>query len=709
MIPVTRLFGRRTSVLLGGLMICVRVNPLEAAPARVVITSPAERQTVLAPGSVVLGALAAGSVLWVDFYQDGRLVGWAEREPFTFEWSGLMPGEYCVEARALSASGETVVSPAVCFTVASETSAALTRGPYIMMGHETNRSTLVWRTDVAADGWVEYGLTSAYGFAQGSAELRQQHEVTLTNLVPGQTYHYRIRSGGAVLATAEFRSAKPPGTPVRIAWTADHRSGQGGPIAAVIQACKPDLILDAGDLMGWCNLPGLDAEFFSVFGVALRQTPFYWTPGNHEGGGCAPCLEAFGLLPEDHQSYSIEYGDLQAIALNSVRLPSPEWLREKLAASNKPWKFVFTHVPSYSASGGHGEWEGQHIRADYIPLFEEYRGAAWITGHSHYYWRSQPIHGVTHLVVGSGGAPIYNLGGLPPYTAGANDAAQVFAYADLEGDFMHIHALDQFNTQIDETVIDRRCAFQLDGVLEADAFPVAQRSGGLTLWAAVSGRYLYLATPNATGADHFIFLSRTPSEQMRDLGPVWAKDGQVMAYDAFLAGHGASMSNGWFNGAGAALGNLRVARSTTRITKDGVLEGVIDLQALYGGIPPVIYLAAAPYGADVGGLLDASGQCPAGNLDLDIQPDEFVAVNTAPITLGDGRLTGISLTPEGKAILDFLGEPGTVYYIEASPDLKSWHVLDSEQADLRGRFTYRDSRAGLGPQQFYRTRRGTTP
>src|SRR5512147_2281280 len=105
---------------------------------------------------------------------------------------------------------------------------------------------------------------------------------------------------------------------------------------------------------------------------------------------------------------------------------------------------------------------------------------------------------------------------------------------------------------------------------------VAQRSGGLTLWAAVADRYLYLATTSATGADHFIFLSRISSDQMPDVGPVWAKAGQAMVYDAFLAGHGATMSNGWFNAAGAAFGNLRVARSTTRISKDGVLEGVID-------------------------------------------------------------------------------------------------------------------------------------
>ena len=95
-----------------------------------------------------------------------------------------------------------------------------------------------------------------------------------------------------------------------------------------------------------------------------------------------------------------------------------------------------------------------------------------------------------------------------------------------------------------------------NGQLDAPAFLLAQRSGGLALWAAVAGRYLYVATTNATDEDHFIFLSRTQSDQMNELGPVWAKAGRVMAFDAFLAGQGATMSNGWFNHAGGAFGNL---------------------------------------------------------------------------------------------------------------------------------------------------------
>ncbi len=697
------LVGRAGLWVLAGLC-CGSFHPIARAATSVTLSSPADGQAIVAPGSVVLGAVADGSVEWVDFYHDGRLVGWAEEEPFAIEWSGLPFGAYTVEARAYDDSGQVLVSEPVSFFVVEESWGSLTRGPYLMMGHFTNRSTIVWRTDAPTDSWVEYGLSSAYGLAAGSPEPVFQHEVALTNLSPGQTYHYRVRSGGRVLASAVFRSGKSPGTPVRIAWIADHRSGAGGPIAEAMRSYKPDLVLDAGDLSDWCDEGLLDSQFFSAFGGLMSQCPLYWSPGNHEGSGCPPCIEAFGLLPEDHQSYSIEYGDVQAISLNSEDLPSPAWLREKLAGSDKPWKFVFTHVPSYSAGGGHGEYEGTYIRAHYVPLMEEYRVAACITGHSHYYWRSQPINGVTHLVIGSGGAPIYRLGRLPPYTAGSNDLAQVFGYADIDGDFMHFRAVDQYNTQVDETLFDRRCAFQLDGLLDASAALVARREGGLALWAAVSGRYLYLATSNALAQDHFILLSRELSEQTAALGPVWAKDGQVMRYDAFLAGHGASFSNGCFNSGGNPYGNLRAARSATRISKDGVLEGVIDLQALYGGVPPRLYLAAAPYGANPGGRLDPSQQCPAGDGDEDLQPWEFVGVNTAAIALGSGRLTGIVLSPEGWAILDFLGESGATYEIQASTDLMNWRRIGIQIADVRGRFTFTDYEGGSSLQQFYRTR-----
>ena len=205
---------------------------------------------------------------------------------------------------------------------------------------------------------------------------------------------------------------------MRVAWTGDHQGDGGGFLADIIKTCQPDLVLHMGDIAETCAPASLDAEFFSVFEPVLRESPSYWTPGNHEGDGCSAALEAFDLLPEDHQSYSIEYGDLQVIAINSPAPPPADWLRARLAASGRPWRVVFSHYPMRSADGGGGERDGGVLRASHLPLLEQYGVNVVVAGHNHYYWRSLPLEGIHFFVAGSGGAERYALGDLPSYTRG---------------------------------------------------------------------------------------------------------------------------------------------------------------------------------------------------------------------------------------------------------------------------------------------------
>jgi hypothetical protein len=52
-----------------------------------------------------------------------------------------------------------------------------------------------WSTDTVADAQVEFGTTTAYGRSTVLGPGRGwQHQQLLTGLVPGTTYHYRVRS-----------------------------------------------------------------------------------------------------------------------------------------------------------------------------------------------------------------------------------------------------------------------------------------------------------------------------------------------------------------------------------------------------------------------------------------------------------------------------------------------------------------------------------
>lgn len=517
---------------------------------------------------------------------------------------------------------------ALACAASNASAVSLVRGPYVQMGHFTNQSTIVWRTDVSADSWVDYGLTTSYG-ATASGGAGYQHEVTLTGLQPGTTYYYRVRSGGANLASAQFRSAKASGMPFRIGLFSDAHQGGSAEIGSLLALCEPDLLLGIGDLTDEGTYSDLDNNVFSKMYSVLSAAPLYWTPGNHDvADNFAACREAF-VLPGDEMNYWFEYADAQIVSLNAEGLPGAAWLENALAGSSKPWKIVFFHEAAYSPAGGHGE--NATIRDQYVPVMERHGVQLAVVGHNHYFWRSSPINGVTHLMPGRCGNRSRDTGEVPCYSQAAvnGDLAKTFALLEIDGSFMHIRGFNEYGTLLDESVIERGCPFTLDGAVDGSAVRVGSRAGGQSIWAALSGHYLYLATEDAgEGNDVFLMLSSSLGSATN---VAWGKTGLVMAYDAFLADENDNMYSGWFAGDGNGYGNLYAARATTPWCGGGVLEGVIDLQDLYGGVPDTFYIAAAPFASADGGALAAATQCPAGNGDGNVDPGEYAVVHVTDL------------------------------------------------------------------------------
>lgn len=62
--------------------------------------------------------------------------------------------------------------------------------------------SIAWRTNLPATGWVEYGPTPALGHTAfgefGQDYVSRLHQVTLSGLLPGSTYYYRIHTGSSV-------------------------------------------------------------------------------------------------------------------------------------------------------------------------------------------------------------------------------------------------------------------------------------------------------------------------------------------------------------------------------------------------------------------------------------------------------------------------------------------------------------------------------
>ena len=177
--------------------------------------------------------------------------------------------------------------------------------------------------------------------------------------------------------------------------------------------------------------------------------------------------------------------------------------------------------------------------------------------------------------------------------------------------------------------------FAMDGQLDTSA-TLLGTNAGIILYARYKAGQLYVAanTAQSQGADMFIFIS----DGANPLRPAPAgKSGQVAAWTVYLRNKSSDNSVGWYDSTDTPLTNITVD------TVGGVLEGVIDIELLYGRDPANLYLAVGKYAPGTGGALLA--QVPEGNGDGNIDSSELLQfVGTPPpppyFTQDGGKLVG---------------------------------------------------------------------
>jgi hypothetical protein len=87
----------------------------------------------------------------------------------------------------------------------------------------TDSSLIEWSTDMPAESLVEYGLTSSYGSSAADSGLKTAHKITLRNLTPDTTYHFRVTSRNAYgfASSSDDSTFKtlPPSNPITLTIT----------------------------------------------------------------------------------------------------------------------------------------------------------------------------------------------------------------------------------------------------------------------------------------------------------------------------------------------------------------------------------------------------------------------------------------------------------------------------------------------------------
>ncbi len=334
--------------------------------------------------------------------------------------------------------------------------ATLVRDPYLQQVSATG-AVVAWATREGGPAEFRYGLAGAAqtavaaqstlfsAAATGMAADYYQHVATVGSLAPSTTYDYNILVNGIDVnpAADSFRTAPAAGTG-SMSFVALGDSGTGSPeqmqIASLIQGESFDLALHAGDVAygvgggtGAATFQTTSDWFFTPYRNWLRARPVFPVNGNHdsraENGNGVPYLGLF-VLPRngatttypDHAEryYSFDYGPVHVVALDTEfafldparRTAQLAWLEADLAATTQPWKMALLHRAPYSSGGEHGS--ALDVRAAFAPVFERHGVQLVIAGHEHDYERTVPLRadvadpaGVTYLVTGGGGAPLY--------------------------------------------------------------------------------------------------------------------------------------------------------------------------------------------------------------------------------------------------------------------------------------------------------------
>jgi hypothetical protein len=287
------------------------------------------------------------------------------------------------------------------------------------------------------------------------------HHVHLEGLAPATAYTFTLDHGAAHGGPVEGRfstATADPEASFRFVVYGDNRDAPvpmastrpaHTAIAEAILAHERDaaFLLHTGDLA--LNLPLQHGyqEFFDVERALLASRPIFPTVGNHEKlelDEFDGLVNAASFARAPHPYYSAaDWGAVHFVTLDTfedhgIGPAQLAWLEADLAAAEQAGKLVFavTHQGPYShcVKGGscHGGLPKDRGHDALVKTLTAHHVAAIFSGHDHYYQRGREGEGcLQYLVVGGGGAPMYDPAQPGPDAPGVLFAKKLTSYVTV--------------------------------------------------------------------------------------------------------------------------------------------------------------------------------------------------------------------------------------------------------------------------------------
>jgi Calcineurin-like phosphoesterase len=209
----------------------------------------------------------------------------------------------------------------------------------------------------------------------------------------------------------------PPSGPVRSGLVAFGDFGGGAAQPAVARAMerwaaghRVDALVTTGDNVYERGEPErFAAQLDDPYRELRRSRPLWVTLGNHDiaGGHGAAQLRHLGL-PDLPYARSLPGLRLLFLDANRVDEAQTAWLDARLTEPGPRLRVPVFHHPAWSCSRHDSS---ERVRRGWVPVLERHRVPLVLNGHDHNYQRFVSTGGVTYVVTGGGGRPLYPLDG----------------------------------------------------------------------------------------------------------------------------------------------------------------------------------------------------------------------------------------------------------------------------------------------------------
>lgn len=306
--------------------------------------------------------------------------------------------------------------------------------PYLQNPQPTQMTVMWTNTNPYQTGWVEYGTETlthrVYSSDMGlKAAFLPVYRVTLTNLQPSTTYHYRVASVditnvkntslvyGDTTYSEVYSFTTPKANDNNVScFIFDDIHGRDSVIAPMLHAnnlhwSEADFVFFNGDMLNAVPseqdiMERLVQPYSQLFATSL---PFYFTRGNHEYRNAAarelanyvttpgteeghpfyysftwgPCFFIVLDAGEDKEDTHPEYSGL--LDCQNYRAEQVEWLRAQLQskdAKKAAFRVLLMHIPFFSNTST-ARFAVGDCRRLFMNICNRYKVDAVICGHTH--------------------------------------------------------------------------------------------------------------------------------------------------------------------------------------------------------------------------------------------------------------------------------------------------------------------------------------